>query len=1124
MQSIKWVADRYKLIKPLGSGGSGLVFHAIDHKDPDEPSVAIKLLGSRPTESPALSEEFFRREVSSLSVLSHPTIVQLIGHGLDEATGLFYIVLEYIDRADTLEQRIQTWKPSPLDAVSFLLDLLAAVSHAHESHIIHRDLNPRNILLDWAGNAKIIDFGVSKILGMLTAGQTVNEFYTRPYASPEQIQTGDASYASDVYSLAAVFYFVLTGSHPDAALPLAQQFTSIDEHLQINDLFGGFDPVLRQVAVSMAAADPAQRYSSAGRALLDLQAALEQAQLQSQTFALYLTNNAVRNLYEQTITDSQDPSTARSMVENDLASGVHIAAGQSQANAEDYDIIGSNLSLRCTIESHPSRPHEQSHFIVKSIQGNRAPHRLELDRQHGYSAHARWRVLLPGQPLPASASTLTGLLDDLEAFFTTKLQERKRHERRADLVDTWRSILHLDYQLKEEAMHRLKYISFDPVDDEMVIEVRLSAPCLQSPFEEGDLISMTSMRGGRSITVGRFLSADNLTIRLARLRNTRIEQITQSGNLSLDESLWSAAWHRQRQALDSLVDNRSVNPRLPDVLMDPNQVARGVEEPISYFFNQQLDEQKRAAVSAALAAKDLYLIQGPPGTGKSELIVEVIAQLVSANPDARVLLVSQSNVAIDQVLVRMERITQQLPALRIARIGSPDKIAPEAASLTVEHSLQRWAEGVSQATSAYMASRTPLSYERKSISTLIAMLEELQPLLPRRAYSPNLQYDPNLISGIELIRAEMPQLQLEPTQKSFKMALEQLAESANAAKSPLENTLDEWLRRVSGVISFEEEYLQACNVVAGTCVGVAGNRNLPDQFDWAIIDEAGRATPSELLIPMIRARHSILVGDHKQLPPVIDEKTRVAANDRTDIDPIWLNQSLFEYLFNRLGLKHKTVLQTQYRMHPHIASLIGDVFYREENLLSAALTGERSHGWRAWPTSIVWLSTSQLNNRYEAATAVGSKSNLAEAKAIVSQLTNLERHQRERQQQKDVAVISGYKAQIELLTRLIDPTDKSQWRCLDIEINTVDAFQGRERNIVFYSVVRSNRKFELGFLKDYRRLNVALSRARELLIVVGDHIMVNQAVVFDGPNPFKDVITHMVAHPGECRIEELQDA
>ena len=117
-----------------------------------------------------------------------------------------------------------------------------------------------------------------------------------------------------------------------------------------------------------------------------------------------------------------------------------------------------------------------------------------------------------------------------------------------------------------------------------------------------------------------------------------------------------------------------------------------------------------------------------------------------------------------------------------------------------------------------------------------------------------------------------------------------------------------------------------------------------------------------------------------------------------------------------------------------------------------------------------------------------------------------------------VGVISGYSAQVDQLIARIDPADRSRWGNLQIEIATVDSFQGRECDAVIYSTVRSNSERRIGFLKDQRRINVALSRARDQLIIVGDDFMMEHATLGVELNPFASVIEHIRLNKGQCAI------
>ena len=147
-----------------------------------------------------------------------------------------------------------------------------------------------------------------------------------------------------------------------------------------------------------------------------------------------------------------------------------------------------------------------------------------------------------------------------------------------------------------------------------------------------------------------------------------------------------------------------------------------------------------------------------------------------------------------------------------------------------------------------------------------------------------------------------------------------------------------------------------------------------------------------------------------------------------------------------------------------------------------------------------------------------SYANPCEADIVLQLLEKMEEKCSERRRRPSVGVISGYSAQVEQLTTRIDPENHGRWRNLQIEIATVDSFQGRECDVVVYSTVRSNPEKRIGFLKDRRRINVALSRAREALVIVGDNFMMESAMIGDSLNPFAAVLDHFRLHPDECKI------
>ena len=335
--------------------------------------------------------------------------------------------------------------------------------------------------------------------------------------------------------------------------------------------------------------------------------------------------------------------------------------------------------------------------------------------------------------------------------------------------------------------------------------------------------------------------------------------------------------------------------------------------------------------------------------------------------------------------------------------------------------------------------------------------------------------------------------------------------------------LTDWTHVVGLTPDFQELIGRSSNVIAATCL-FSGNRGTDRQedrlaFDWVIVDEAGRATVPEVLIPIVRAERVILVGDERQLPPMLDEMTseEIASEEYDELDSeSRLDISLFQSLAKQISEvegKQIASLIRQYRMHPAIGNLISAVFY--EGILQNGEERPRRRPTLDWlPAPVTWISTSGDSARGES--RVGqSYANSTEASSILEILEKLEN---KRSTSLLVGVISGYSAQVEQLTTLIDPDNGSRWRNLNIEIATVDSFQGRECDVVVYSTVRSNSYRRIGFLKDYRRINVALSRARDRLVIVGDNVMMEYATMDGEVNPFTSVLEYMKDHSDECKI------
>ena len=310
-------------------------------------------------------------------------------------------------------------------------------------------------------------------------------------------------------------------------------------------------------------------------------------------------------------------------------------------------------------------------------------------------------------------------------------------------------------------------------------------------------------------------------------------------------------------------------------------------------------------------------------------------------------------------------------------------------------------------------------------------------------------------------------------------------------------------------------YVKHSNVIGTTCVASA-NKQFMDTyptFDVVIIDEVSKATPPELLLPMLKGKKIILVGDHHQLPPLVGDETfeetleqvikdNPSFEQKRELEKL-LEESLFERLYKNVPNDYKTMLAIQYRMHEDIMKTIAPFYKNAAEELQCGLpdsntardhkletkTFNRSH-------HLLWIDTPNIKENYEQRVKEGSSLyNECELELIKKQLLEMNEATQKAiaegllvaDTKKSVGVISYYAEQVRRIDRLIE---EMQLPHLHIRTGSVDKFQGMEMDVIIVSMVRNhNGQGDIGFAKDYRRLNVALSRARELLICIGSTVM-----------------------------------
>ncbi|TKI48931.1 DEAD/DEAH box helicase [Lysinibacillus tabacifolii] len=405
------------------------------------------------------------------------------------------------------------------------------------------------------------------------------------------------------------------------------------------------------------------------------------------------------------------------------------------------------------------------------------------------------------------------------------------------------------------------------------------------------------------------------------------------------------------------------------------------------------------------------------------------------------------------------------------------------------------------------------------------------------------------LTALTTLLQATPERTLEEVKEAIQTANESLEELHRKQQQlPLRKKLQEqWRDKLQNATEYDLDeirklYVRHANVIGTTCVASASKEfmeNYPT-FDVVIIDEVSKATPPELLLPMLKGKKIILVGDHHQLPPLLGDDTleetlKGMLEENPNFDGAQelkslLRESLFERLFNNLPSTHKQMLALQYRMHEKIMHSITPFYAKEENGLQCGLPDSdaaRDHGLEGQfvgrDDHLLWIDMPAERPFLEEQVKGGtSRYNEGELQTIRSILTDLNSAVMEAKKagripqdaQKSVGVISFYGEQVKKINRLLQ--QELQLPHLQFRTGTVDKFQGMEMDVILVSMVRNTPKGgDIGFARDYRRLNVALSRARELLMLVGSADMfAKRAKHQDTRDMYSNLLTTVKSYNG----------
>lgn len=1097
-------------------------------------------------------ESIYSHKAQTLSSIQHKNLINI---QIDEDEKYFYAIRKLLETQefDKLDSKIFIGHNGILyqKLIECYLQIFDAIKYIHSQGLYHGNINTDNILVNRKNEVFLLDFGKSYFYGLLGSNRKSSDNF---FHSPEQlgylgiaIETA-IDYKTDIFSFGLCMLRLLTGTFKDFNflehynLPddLERIFKIIVDKYELNDTDNDLFVLIKR----MTKFNPSDRIE-----LKDLGEELRKIYLKTHKiylFELNIKQDVVKSYSEH------HPDISVYEAIDDIKSKIE---GKKSYWSFGLDRNGTReeIKIACGEFVFFCSPKDGKYLFCFSILENQR----EFDKLYssGLEVYNNFDVTTGNNHNP-NADDVQEMKDELKEQFALKQIKNRYLETDKKAVATEEELLKAEEktinQKKNMKLAIIKSVDrgsdtitfelipsknkdnkdnkdanykYDNMDNEKIDsqendkkprDFRQKDKVVIEEIEEKDKIKGDTIRGEVAsvkpdkkeivINVGKYKSVNS------QMDKNKIYYI--SYDYQVEEILWT----KKNRALEDLKNGSAQIPNILRKINEPKELRPNTLIELEKFFDENLDENQKEAVIKTMSldnGSEILLIQGPPGTGKTTTITEMLIQLLDRHRHWKILVSSQSNQAVDNVL---EKICQKEE--KISRIGNvEEKMSDIARQFTPERVLN------------------------KMIKENIDRIRE----------NPIKDNNTNIES------------KLKELQDDFVKRLQNITAKLSQAKDSKESKL-------------ATLFIKNIRLIFGTLIGISSWNSFRDiVFDIAIVDEAGRATLSELLVPCLKARKIVLVGDHKQLAPVIDDE--ISSNLNKDFTKKEVATSFFERLFNKLeqsdkkdnyGLKEhnsffddllnilkgeeektyvphlehfKHRLIYNYRAQDEICQLYNQPFYNGELKTSQAIHDKRKHNLSIFDSSVVWFDTSKRSDREDEQRGTG-KINRCNASIIRNILNSLKDEMQRKNIKLSIGIITPYKAQANLLNedlRGIKKNFKDYYQYKEdsnqdkdlrngFDIGTVDSFQGSDRDIIIYDCVRSSKAknssedrekrkgSRINFIADEKRLNVSLSRAKKLLIIVGDREFLYLASVSEGENPFFKIIGYMEENKDKYQI------
>lgn len=1045
----------------------------------------------------------------NINSVSHKNISNL---KIEEDNSNFYFVdKDFGEGYSTL--KAEWFGSNYISLIRCYLQIIDAVDYIHQKGFYHGNINPKNIIVDRNDNAYLLDFGRCYIYAILN-NEPNKQFY-----APEQILKNECYKESDIYSLGLCMLNLLIESQFDS-------FSFLNEYKGFNSLEQIYGKIAKEeetldstnaslllLIKKMLKEIPSERENLI-EVRKELNSLLSQI-LPYKTFAICISDKVLENYREN---HDCERYTEKSDIQSKIYGfRAYWEFGKDKNDRKEIKIAIGNLVFCCSGDAYDRNLNLKDHFFCFHL--IESPNVIERQQRFGLPTDDKF--VIKGQDDSTYGCDNAGMaIRELQKKFLQKKLEDARYETDKKSIASEEELLEAEKKTIDEKKNTRKVIlreidrgkdilkfefinENDDEDENDETEIKQIKSQIEKDFKTNQAVILQASKDSDKELSGTILTSkagETVTVHFEKytvMKNepknsknklpdeTNSEQdnkaprvLLKKGEeyyLSYDYQVEEIIWNKRNRALEELQNGNTQISNFLRKINRPQEFIKNDLINVERFFNSELDVNQKEAVVKSLSLNngcEVLVLQGPPGTGKTTTITEIVTQILKTRPNEKVLIASQSNQAVDNVLEKICKIED-----KILRIGNdPKKMSKIAQNYTPNKVLNKIIkENIQRIDKHHVSNKNP----------------EIQK-------------------------------QMQSLQKDFREKLQHITSKMGNSGVSTEKNKESDLATL---------FTRNIRLIFGTLLGIPSWKNFREMyFDTIIVDEAGRATLSELLVPCIKAKKLILVGDHKQLAPVIDDDVLEKINDKNEA-----KTSFFQRLFERVesveqeelakGIENpgrKNLIHTleyNYRAERKICDLYSNAFYDGKLKTTDELNAKKQHSF-SFDSSVVWYDTGKLQDKEDQQKGTG-KINNCNVRIIERVLKQLRNEMNKNNINYDIGIITPYKAQMELLRSKL--AIKKNFDGYKIDIGTVDSFQGSDRDIIIYDCVRSGKlkqKAKIDFIAEEKRLNVSLSRAKLLLIIVGDMDFLYQAQVSDKNNPFKNIIEYISQNKSAYTIIE----